>query len=634
MNRKELYFPSVGGWATPRTREVRLTTDNCELILPKKIDKINNIKLHLINDDIRFYIQYGANQTSYVNRIAVGTTQNRVYDLDITPFFVDIDYWKTLPIVDTSSDGNITSFRNAKNNTFYYERNSTTIELRQEQYRSGSFLAKLVFDVMLQYALYNFISQQTETVYGWDGAHWLAITGVRQAPTTKKNVDIPAYEFRVRYEPSGESVKVETSKTTPQATDFLIPFSQTQPIISAQQFGRNAQATTNRTGVPTRTICRKVKYLADVRKIGAVWQETDQNGNKTGAVWRLTNNDLTVQGGWAYCTETWAKGWSMQSEYVGINREFRSWNIPADILQRNVIYQDYCLITSNNSFVENNVALQVEAKKEILRSINRTAIAEGTEGNLLFIFKNQQNYGAVTSLSSLAIGNALVFNARTKDNLSVGYQRLPSSETTDNDNYCKEVYYCNEDGTMSTARFVIADSYEHEDTSLFPEVRESTVPANKVNTPSNVMADLTLLVDKDPAEQINFTYQMNLCTYDPMLVIGSGWANNCPLVAQRPESGIQLQYWELTKDVPQGAQTMTTGYGTKVTRAGDPLGCDFTEMSFTAPARFCVTDMDNNILLAYNGNTAKKFYLKFTHDSGSLYRDYLTTYGAVYKDAV
>lgn len=39
-------FPSENTWITPRTKDVKITTDNCMLILPKKISHIEQVYLN------------------------------------------------------------------------------------------------------------------------------------------------------------------------------------------------------------------------------------------------------------------------------------------------------------------------------------------------------------------------------------------------------------------------------------------------------------------------------------------------------------------------------------------------------------------------------------------------------------
>ena len=72
--RSQAIFPSIQNWATPRTSEVLLTTENCMLVLPHKIRSINKV---LVNADS---IKVGIDLPSHADYIPLYThTHNLIF---------------------------------------------------------------------------------------------------------------------------------------------------------------------------------------------------------------------------------------------------------------------------------------------------------------------------------------------------------------------------------------------------------------------------------------------------------------------------------------------------------------------------------------------------------------------------
>ena len=109
-------------------------------------------------------------------------------------------------------------------------------------------------------------------------------------------------------------------------------------------------------------------------------------------------------------------------------------------------------------------------------------------------------------------------------------------------------------------------------------------------------------------------------TNEGNIIIGSAWAAKCPLVVDRSPV-FPVKVWNITTPLPQGSQTMTSAFGevtgsatafTIIQSTEEPFIIKFTPES--GKKGICLTDKDNNILLAYNGTAAKQFYIYFTHN--------------------
>ncbi|MDE7455002.1 MAG: hypothetical protein K2M64_04155 [Clostridia bacterium] len=450
-------------------------------------------------------------------------------------------------------------------------------------------------------------------------------------------------QFRIYYTPLGESVKLNVPKTNPQENQFCIPYSQQQPIVDNITLGREMQSVANRAGCKMAQVVRTLPSITKRRKPGTVVYEKDANGKRTGNVWRLTGNQIEIHNkSKVKVMETWSKNWSYRSENVPINREFRSWNIPADIVQRNMLWQDYCLITQKDvNWGDNTCLLTDDAREELMRGLDGSSSGKITECNNMWFYTRGVGRvsGAVLSCSSFGFGNSLVFSGKTKDNLSAGIQRVNSDDDDKNSQFCKDVYYCNDDGKLDEMYIQLGGAIytgSAESVYSYPECYNNgkgTVNMFDEIDGVALFNEEKFKIQKDPCEQLNFTYQLHLLTDDGQLVIGSTWAATNPLVQQR-DGNKTIKVWKLTQPLPQGAQVMTKEYGeyygsmveqktwnlfyVNGTQILFNQGKSSDGQSVNDGQGVCVTDEHNNILIAYNSPDPATFYVNFTHDYNAI----------------
>jgi len=633
-------FPGANSWTTPRSDDTQITSSNCEIMFNKKIDKLNKVVINA--DSIKIHISAAELTTAFsskwvkLNEVSRTLTGNVIKQLDITKYCVEKAEWDTLSEVKTEE---LTNFRNKyKNNTIFYEHNGNSLKVLYDIYKSSLGGGFPVFPMLIKSAIID-MDIGTEVYYEVHGKKIRCNIDNREAST---NNDPRSAQFRIYYTPLGESVKLQVPKTNPQANQFCIPYSQRQPIVDNVSYGREMQSVANRAGCEKKEVVRTCHSIKEIRRPRDGWycKEKDANGNLTGNIWRLTSAHYSIYSEtYIIVKETWSKNWSYRSENVPINREFRSWKIPADIVQRNLLWQDYCLITRKdvtfpNEDPEYPLLLSDMAKTELMRGLDGSCSGVNTECNNMWFYNlDADGYmkGAVLSCSSFGFGNSLVFTGKTKDNLSAGVQRV-DSENNGNYQFCKDVYYCNEDGTLPSMYIQISPLLWSSNTDIaantYPECRtyeenneliaENIFNPNYVLFRNNIPAFKVL---KDPCEQLNFTYQLHLLTDDGFLVIGSTWAATNPLVKQRDKAQT-IKVWKLTQPIPQGAQVMTTTYGTEQqsnlfavnTSSGDPTITFNPQGTVNNGAGVCVTDEHNAVLIAFNSSEPATFHVKFTHN--------------------
>lgn len=606
-----LTYPSYSGWITARTDDIQLTTDNMLLILPKPIVKLQKVLLNASNSAsvfITYQNPLGEGESATVGldelQLKVGSTYVNLTSLDITDYVVEYDLYRTL--------GTLSAFQpdygdQTKNNTSYYKRYESTINLctQTASWGTGTPLLNSI-DKSLEKMIGQLYYKSTYNV--------LTVGGVSQ----KRSMLL--WQWRIVYEPLGENAKLNVPKTNAEEIPFAIPYNQQQQIASSVGLGRNMQSVANRTGTEQKQVVRYITKLSQMRRVGAV-------ATLNGEIWRLTEVAGTFTPIRARVTETWTKGWSMRSEYVGINREFRSWNIPSEITERNLLYQDYCLITRKANLNLGGAKIGTNAHNLLMYFIDQSKSWSGvTEQSAMWLMRDQTN-GAILSSSAFGFGNSLVFSARTKDNLSAGIQRVKLNDTDSNYQQNVDVYYCKGDGTLDKFNVQFGADISNLDSMAYPESKIGTTNTLDTTAPYLFNTWTEFAVDKDPAEQLNFTYQLHMLTDDPNLIIGSMWAGRNPLVHQYNSTPTR-KYWSITKRLPQGAQVMTSIYGTSgisasackvnVSTSGSRA---YENIVFTVPSGslgVCVTDENNNILVAWQGGASATFTTYYTHDYGAI----------------
>lgn len=630
-------FPSQNTYITPRSSSSRVTSNNCQILTNLKINKVDKI---VIKASTIYASGYIGGDVEYNRNVGLFSTTNDasgyIKELDITKYVVEKSKYDTLTIADIAS-ASLTGLY--IQNTSYYVTNTKAINIVADNIKgTWETWGISAFSTMIQCAL-NDIAKTTNGLWiYYNGEFQRIITGGNFRNHSTNNNPMSA-EFRVHYTPLGESVKLHVPKTNPQKHPFAIPYSQQQPIVNNETLGREMQSVANRTGCELKEVIRTIPDIKYLRKLGTVCYEKDANGNKTGNLWRLTKNVIYIWGDtFIQVLETWSKNWSYRSENVPINREFRSWNIPADIVQRNMSWQDYCLLTTKQEITLPPTALiSEEAKQELLRglesSFNADKYTECTNMWFKYLSNTPTGIGAVFTCSAFGFGNSLIFTGKTKDNLSAGVQRVPADDKDRNNQFCKDVYYCQDDGTAQSLDIQIASEInpgnDPEAVYLYPQSgSDYNLPTGLMlfnNThPAHIGNYIRFNVLKDPSEQLNFTYQLNLMTDSGQLIIGSSWAESNPLVKERKENKT-IKVWNLKLYIPGAAKVMTDYYGSEYAGSQsdlfevDRVNGTITFKPVTDGVGICVTDEYNNVLIGFNGNEGATFYAKYTHDYKAIY---------------
>lgn len=535
----DIYYPSSNAFITPRTQEVKLTDQNCELILTKPIADVD--KLEYLSSGImlqRYTFDYVATTNDYQKRELTDISLESVIGtnvVDLSSRLVDLNEWQTLPTTEGGS-GNTGIWSKYKESTFYYQRYGNTVTLQNGKVK-GAFdiFATNVWQLVLNGALMDTLKYwergQTATVVGspdystayYDengNPYWISL--YLGYFTTVGTADLMNCQFRLKYKPISPSIKVRAKKDKETNFNFIQPYTQRAEIVNSTAYGKHVETTTNRMGVETQTIVDFATSWSDLKNIGDAY-----NG------YIITAIDYNVIGKNAIeCVYSVSKDWSYLSQWFSIDKKYRSWNMPTDNITRNLYYADTMIVGDSVSEEQYTASLGVGGVNKLLSVMTSTAEV-GTEVNNMTIEKwreyAESEFANIVIASSFAFGKSVAMHGEMLDNLSAGVKRQNGTSTR----YNLDSYYTEDDGTLEKARIVFGSRILNLNANELPGIKGST---NKIASTDVILQDL--LIYKDAGEKITCTYQLNSQTNRDDIFIGDAFFARNPLVRERTSNAV------------------------------------------------------------------------------------------------
>ena len=529
-------FPSPNGWATPRTEDYILTDNNAQLILPVKIYRLTNIK---IKADIAM-----TNPGESTYNIRLSDFQNErgehLEAIDISEYAVATEVYNTLKTV-TSLNWD-TEERN-KRNTIYYEGNKIIITGEKTNWWTDTVNWQCAFGCALLYKTDKEGYYYDEKQANGDIKRIYLKSAVRDGIIFTEQ-DPRKLKFRVSYIPMSSDIKIRARKSVKQNEEYIQPINQRAEINSASALGKFMYNTAQKMGTEQITLVKFYTKIGDIPPLGCRVKHNGQHYILTANSLEMTN---CVQ---VKVTHTLSKNWSNKSQYVSVDQKYRNYKIPADILWRNMHWEDYIEITTDG-VVENAEAGDLlmsliddsTTKRAIIPRIFICDKTDDVTITSFFLYRaNRESYdwGVTVPCTTIGMANSMVFSASMKDNLSAG---LRISE--ENNQYCEEVFYCEKNGKLDYARAVLSGGINITDAGAYPQATLT------INTPTDKVFDEIFYISKDPGEALKFTYQCHWISADNDIVIGSKLAENHPLVKKWTENR-KFRFLALRKPLRQG----------------------------------------------------------------------------------
>lgn len=356
----------------------------------------------------------------------------------------------------------------------------------------------------------------------------------------------PRLAFRVTYTPIF-SARVLQHKPYIERDAFrrTLAYSQSANLVETRYYGENLKGMIARTGNAeiVRTYRFRKRSLAMLPKIGQLGWLYDDDYYITSVTVAIYTDSVDI-------TVGYSKDFNRLSEYVGINSEWRAYEVSErKAYNRDMIYRDFCIIGSpvapdGISLLRNPTGIRYICNTFSQRTANQGDTLRPYEPITLATVEMRDrlgnDYGTYNiglPVVSSAFGNAMVFSFGMQDNYSAGaksVQQNPNNEVTGY--WQTDVPYVDYYGRVAAMDFSLSargkDVTAGDDlTFALPQYNQPT--SGPIVTP-NYTADNVkdgIMVDKDGSEILRFNYQLEYVTNWKDIIIGSALARNCPMVS-------------------------------------------------------------------------------------------------------
>lgn len=616
-----IVFPAQNGWITPRTDDVQLTSDNCEIQTPNTIEKVLHVYLNINGIEADGSKPGGAStgQIRPLTEILGGRTI-----LEITDYVPEYKKYQSLERLNraTYDKYNITP---CWNNTIYWEENSNKIVVCSLVTSTVTVGNRGNIDLMLQAAVLSQFSAndpKDRSKLDIDGqeAHLFDVHA---------GMDPRPLQFRVEYIPRDTSTKLRSVKQEKCDYEYVLPYNQRAEIVDAPSLGQELDKSVNQMGVNYIKTVNRYNALSDILPIGTAYVEGADTYILTVNEYEQTSHEnITV-------THTFSKNWSMLSEYLKQNKQYRNTNIPTDILVRNLHYQDYFVIAEDILEGETGILTAAYGIEYASRVFADRVAGTVTEVNNFQLQGGSTlvSGGVAVSCTSFGVKKSIVFSAKMQDNLTAG-----KSVDPDNEYYCQDVLYTDGDGEFNDSPFSNGEVYFGFgylnsffcSPNLLP--RQVYVAGIGYNVLERLVLSEKFAVKKSSAEHINFTYQVHFVSDMPDIVIGGLLAENNPLVVDLT-ADLDYYLWGLTKPLSKLAVAVTGNDGSQLVHITTSNKAQYWTISRNNSSNSCyfslalalqgkmvgnyigwaITDATGKIYIARNSHANENQTLYFNH---------------------
>lgn len=607
-NDASLIFPSFDGWVTPRTKDYKLTDENSSIILPKPIYKLVHVWFKPIGTKVGFTVNdSGFSYEEFKNE------NGKSFEEDVVDYILPIEKWATLPF------GYVYTGIH-KDTTLYYSQNSNEIII------NGSSLRGLGSWSVPSNKFYSYFVGATLRDKGQKYKRTNGSSTTSLFNTVPIKTDPRQWAFRIEYIPISSDIKLRARKSVKQNEEYIQILNQRAEINSASALGKFMYNTAQKMGTEQITLVKFYTKIGDIPPLGCRVKHNGQHYILTANSIEMTN---CVQ---VKVTHTLSKNWSNKSQYVSVDQKYRNYKIPADILWRNMLWEDHVVVSKQRYETE------IENKGSLLAGkwlphlyCNRNGDVTVTS---LFLTRKdpvtQRNIGAVVPCTTLGPAKSIVFAGSMKDQLSAGLRINPSQP-----DYCEEVFYCDDNGKLKEGTITLADNIEHFDAAQYPYTEWSVQDGQEyyLNSPGYDVFRVTFSIDKDPGEALKFIYQCHFVEDDPDILIGDKLTETHHLIKKWPTDR-KFRFWRLNRFLRQGVDKVYSQDGEYRQIDADTdrekywtISIDQTDRSGTLTLQsnannylgagnvgWAITDENNNLYIGCNDVSTRKLIFNFMHE--------------------
>ena len=519
--------------------------------------------------------------------VSVGTVyQDGFIDIDITPRLVEKKIYDTLVF-----DGSVASTQ-YKTTTIYYT-------YRSKQIQHG-----------ITYGLWGISDVITNVIEYTSFVQMLADgtipsgTDISQISFTL-NTHIDDLLFQVHYVPINKTMRLSIDRQDLSDVNkkSTLLSNQQNRIVNLENFSNNMQGKINRIGNSELQLEHRVATIDDLYDIG----------DYTSDIYIITEKETIFYKDYVYAKYGLSKNYNMISKFIGVNTEIRQWEMGENnTLDRNLMYKEYIEIGVAQTGTGSNSSqmIQTDGVITFLETFKASSSYEPVRGGI--IEGSDFSDDILVSLSSNGGGNSLIFNWKFQENVSAGWTR----ETVSGQTAKNFIPYTDDDGISENFTLHMFDKLSAPASEASNLTRADLVPSTDLS-----YIDTTLFENatpfqmyKDSREIIGVTIQEQMISFDSdVLILGRYLALKNRLVTENPPTEIRLYtYTDGTTYGRTDTLTLKSGYDIESSYTTVPVisSTDFkitiTDVRLLAGKDcWCLTDENDNLLLAVNQNAVK-----------------------------
>lgn len=392
-------------------------------------------------------------------------------------------------------------------------------ELGQNNIRGLAYKPPNIIDTSLNdYAITNI----AKAVFGIDisAGFWNENTG-----------DYPKLSFRITYIPVFSS-RVTQHKPYIRKGELkrTLCFNQSANLVETRYYGENMKGAVARIGNVQLTRTYRIKSsLTLMPRAGELWNDDYYVSAVTAAFYPA----------YVDCTIELSKDFNRISQYIGINAEWRAYEVSErKAYNSDRIYTDLCIIGDDE--VDSD-GLEIVNAGAIACTFNQSWIVGGATAQLtaavINTYETQEStepaHTVTLPVISTAFGNTLVFTFEFADNYSAGAQSVYSNSGGVEGYYQTDVPYGDYYGRIDSMTFKLSTIGTSGNNFAFSLPNGDAVESigNAAQIPIRINEDNRYVLLKDGSETIRMHYQIQFVTTMKDIIIGSALTHNCPMVS-------------------------------------------------------------------------------------------------------
>lgn len=567
-------------WSTMKPTILTEESDSYfKLIVDNPIEELLQVRASFVADvDYTFRSLDGKSKDE-------GTEYSFYFNIDISQLFLEKEIYDTLPI-------------NVQKTYIPYERGSKELGVMISQ--------KVLFFTysVLRNSLFHLAEADVrpfiENKWGSSGMNLTEVTPKLPTATNMINEIL----FKVKYYPFMDFRFKQSKLRKDIDVSITSVLNQTERSIDIDKYSKQVRTLANRTGNKEMIVNVSLNNRNDLLELG------DQITNDFSLISRevVINNANYIRATYNFYQHYEA------NVNARLSRERRLFNIPQEnLVDRSILIKDNLLISTNSLNVNNDSSLNNSALKEIVNSFDKTK-PQNFISRLLFQTRDEANNLIapesgyfVLGFAGKALGNSLIWQAKTYDNYSVGYSSgkkvIGGREVLANP-------YVDDYGEFENLTFEFVNT-KMDSLSFNKQLQIGKSLPVITDTMSDDYIDKVFtnggnaskyLFKKDRLETMQFVYQLEAKSND--VIIGNHFMRFINLLENKDKSDLRI--WVSTNDVYLDSD-INVCKGTKVVSSYDIIANDTTHtISVNYPINnvksWAIGTENGRLLLAVNNN--------------------------------